>query len=812
MKSYDHKTIEEKWRKKWFESMIYEPDIKSAKTPFYNLMMFPYPSAEGLHVGSVFTFSGIDVYGRFQRMQGNDVFEPIGLDAFGIHSENYALKTNTHPMDLSKRTEENFYRQLHEIGNGFAWSHKLETNKPNYYKWTQWLFLQLYKKGLAVQKEAPVNWCPSCLTVLSDEQVIAGRCERCDSEVEIKQLKQWFFKITEYAERLLNNLDWIDWESSVKTMQRNWIGKKTGAEIDFRLDDMPNDYIKVFTTRPDTLFGATALVLAPEHPLVQKISTTREGINIAEYIKKAANKTEVERQTEGQVKTGVKTSLNVIHPLTNEAIPVYIADYIIGSYGTGAIMLVPAHDQRDLEFAKVFDIPIKVVVKTKEAKIAGSQTATASDNQNTAFTDYGVIINSGKYDGLTSEKASEMVVKDLDAKHLGKMQTTYHLRDWLISRQRYWGPPIPIIYCPKCGTVPVPEDQLPVELPYIKDFRPTGTGKSPLATHPEFYNTTCPKCGGKATRETDVSDTFLDSSWYFLRYASTDFDDVPFDDEITKKWLPVDMYIGGKEHTVLHLLYSRFITMVLHDLGLLDFEEPYKTFRANGLIIKEGAKMSKSKGNVTNPDEYIEKYGADTLRAYLLFLGPFQQGGDFRDSGIAGMQRFLNRVWHYFQTANVADEEPNGEEAYILSKTIKKVTEDIKLLHYNTAIASIMELVNFLTKAKTVSKKSQVVLLQLLAPFCPFMTEELWSQLGQPSSIHTSQWPTFDEKDLVKEELLITIQINGKVRDHVAVNAAIDQKGLEQIILKRDKVKTYTNGKVPKKIIYVPGRLVNIVV
>lgn len=832
---YDHKAIEKKWQEKWEQDGIYQPDLKNAKKPFYNLMMFPYPSAEGLHVGSVFTFSGIDAFGRFMRMQGFDVFEPIGLDAFGIHSENYALKTNTHPKDLADRTEQNFYRQLHAIGNGFDWRHKLETNKPNYYKWTQWLFLQLYKKGLAERKKASVNWCPSCLTVLADEQVIAGRCERCDSEVTVKDLEQWFFKITDYADRLLKNLEWIDWDESVKTMQKNWIGKKVGAEITFniKVDDKKSENIKVFTTRADTIYGVTALVIAPEHPLATKLLTNENKKTGENYIKLSLSKSEFERRAEGRVKTGVKTGSTAMHPLTKSRLPIWISDYIIGTYGTGAIMLVPAHDQRDFEFAKQFSIPLKIVVKGFEdissQKQDGSTKNTIVDSKNNyelsnrqsemysesidqAYELPGKLINSDKYDGLSSENACEKIIDDLHAIGCAEQKITYHIRDWLISRQRYWGPPIPIIYCQDCGTVPVPEEDLPVELPCIKNFRPTGTGKAPLANYPEFYQVTCPKCKQKAQRETDVSDTFLDSSWYFLRYPSTEREDIAIDTDITSKWLPVHSYIGGKEHTVLHLLYSRFITMVLYDLGLLTFEEPFTRFRPNGLIIKDGAKMSKSKGNVINPDEYIEKYGSDTLRCYLAFLGPFTVGGDFRDNGINGMKRFINRIWQFAHTADLDTNGPEGEEKYLLNKTVKKVTEDIKELHYNTALAAMMELLNELQKQSSISKRTMITIVQLLAPFAPHMTEEIWKKLDQKGSIHRSRWPAYDESALKKDEMQIIVQINGKTRDRMIMPSESTQSDVERAVVRLPRIKKYVGNSEIKKYVYVPGKLINIVV
>ena len=650
------------------EKKIYEPDLKRAKKPFYNLMMFPYPSAEGLHVGNMYAFVGSDVYGRFKRMNGYDVFEPIGLDGFGIHSENFALKIGAHPMKQAKVSEKRFYKQLKAIGNGFAWNERLETYNPDYYCWTQWIFVQMFKNGLAYRKKSPVNWCPSCKTVLADEQVIDAKCERCGSEVMKKELEQWFFKITDYAERLLKNLDKIDWSEKVKIAQRNWIGQSRGAEIEFKIKNL-EFRIKVFTTRLDTIFGCTYLVLAPENKLIEnlKIKIKNWG-EVERYIKTAAKKTEIERTAEIKGKTGVELKgVKAVNPANNEEIPVYVADYILGHYGTGAIMAVPAHDQRDRDFAKKFKLLIidKPLISFEEAL----------------------------------------------KKTNGKKKIQYRLRDWLISRQRYWGAPIPMIYCKECknkgrgerkdmsGWYAVNERNLPVKLPYVKDFRPKGTGQSPLALVKSFYETKCPECGSKARRETDVSDTFLDSAWYYLRYPSIKEIKSPWNSAVTKRWLPVDMYIGGAEHAVLHLLYSRFTAMAFYDWGLVNFEEPFKKFRAHGLLVKEGAKMSKSKGNVVNPDEYIKKFGADVLRMYLMFLAPFEQGGDFRDAGIMGIKRFLRRVNKLVSNSTYqAVSSKNSKLERLLHQTIKKITHDIENLHFNTAISSLMILFNEMEK------------------------------------------------------------------------------------------------------------------
>lgn len=854
---YDASSIESKWQANWEKERVYQPDLSSAKADktsrpaFYNLMMFPYPSAEGLHVGSVYAFGGADVYGRFKRMQGADVFEPIGLDGFGIHSENHAIKINTHPVDHAKRTQENFYRQLHSFGNSFAWENKLETYDARYYKWTQWLFVQLFKSNLAYRKKSPVNYCPNCKTVLSDEQVIQkvkneketiGVCERCDTVVEKRDLEQWYFRITNYAEKLLANLETLDWTEKVKIAQKNWIGKSEGAKIKFPLvldsasasleqysSSEVEKSIEVFTTRPDTLYGATFLVISPEHSLVASLQDKQ----IQSYVDQAKMKSEQERVSEGKEKTGVFSGLSAINPVTGEQIPVWIADYVLTGYGTGAIMAVPAHDTRDFEFAKKFSLPIKTVV------------ASGDEKQDGLYTGSGSLTNSGEWDGLQVPKEIGKVLESLEKKEIGKRETTYHLRDWLISRQRYWGPPIPMIYCQKCaeqglswfttdeakekkvsehsvaesaGWYPVPDDQLPVELPYVKDFKPMGTGKSPLANYPEFYEVTCPHCGADARRETDVSDTFLDSAWYFFRYPSVDRDDVAMDPEVTKKWLPVNMYIGGAEHSVLHLLYARFITMMLHDLGLISFEEPFTRFYAHGLIIKDGAKMSKSKGNVINPDDYISKFGADTLRCYLAFLGPFDQGGDFRDSGIEGINRFLKRVWYLFSEAQ--DDKPLGKDSlHMMHKTVKKVTEDLENLRYNTALAALMEWYNFLSKQDGVSKQETEVYLQLLAPFAPHMTEELYQDLKgetgdlKANSLHVSAWPKYDETYLVRDVVTIAVQVNGKLRGSFEISAdeAKDKDLVEEHARKDENVSKFLQGEIIK-VIYVPGKILNFVV
>jgi len=850
--AYNPQEIEPKWQKKWAEEKVYTPDLEKAKRPFYNLMMFPYPSAEGLHVGSFFTYGGIDAYGRFMRMQGFDVFEPIGLDGFGIHSENYAIKVGRSPKEHATISEKNFYRQLHSLGNGFDWRRTLETYDPNYYKWTQWLFIQLFKKGLAYRKKAPVNFCPSCKTVLSDEQVIDDKCERCGTVIEKRNLDQWFFKITDYAERLLQNLKTLDWTEKVKLAQKNWIGKKTGIEITYDIEGL-EEKVTVFTTRPDTNFGATFIALAPEHPLVEKILQQAQDENITKavqmYVKESQHKTEQERTAEGKEKTGVFTGAYAINQLTGYKMPIWVSDFVLIGFGTGALVGVPAHDKRDFFFAKEFGLDILRVVVGAD----GDTSPVTAEEQ--VQEEEGTMINSDFLNGLDIHKATETIMDYMEEKGYGKRRVEYHLRDWLISRQRYWGPPIPMVNCQKDGWVPVPEDQLPVLLPDLDNWKPTGSGAAPLAQLADWVKTTCPVCGGEATRETDVSDTFLDSAWYFFRYISTDIDSVPFDKQRARKWLPVTSYIGGAEHSVLHLLYSRFVTMVLKDLGYIDFEEPFAKFRANGLIIKDGAKMSKSKGNVVVPDEYIAKYGADTLRSYLAFLGPFIQGGDFSDSGIEGMYKFLKRVWVLVQSSrhSLSSAKDLPERMHMMHKTIKKVTTEIPELRFNTAIAALMEWYNFLiekqrTEHQELTREEGEVFVKLLAPFAPHMTEELWqsmflenrgpaahhprstssgasldagAQRGSPTrvtpqftSVHQQSWPMYDEIYLQTSTATVAVLVNGKLRDTIEIqsDAMSDQQKAEEIARASAKVQKYLEGKQPIKTVYVPGKILNFVV
>ena len=824
--SYDPESVEQRWRSYWDEHGTNEPDLDEAGDPFYNLMMFPYPSAEGLHVGNVYAFTGSDIYGRYQRLRGRDVFEPIGFDAFGIHSENYALEQDVHPMELIPRNVENFRRQLRRMGIMYDWSHSVNTTDPDYYRWTQWLFLQLYEAGLAEKKEAPVNWCPSCQTVLANEQVIEGKCERCDSAVGQKELSQWFFRITEYADRLLENLEWIDWSESTKTLQRNWIGRSEGAEILFPVEEgapgeadrtpVPaepgEENLAVYTTRPDTLFGATFMVLAPEHPMVERLTSDDRREEVEAYRETTAAKDLKERKkTEDRAKTGVFTGGYVANPGTGERLPVWVADYVLMEYGTGAIMAVPAHDERDFEFAREFGLEIRPVVVEEDGAPAGDlEEAYVSQAEGD------VLVNSGRFDGLTAPEGQEAIVDWLEERGLGEREVNYRLHDWCISRQRYWGPPIPVVYCDECGDVPVPEEDLPVRLPEVDDFRPDASGISPLARVEEFYETTCPECGGPARRETDVSDTFLDSSWYFLRYPSTDFDDRPIDPGRTETWLPVDMYIGGEEHAVLHLLYSRFVTMVLDDLDVLDFEEPYERFRKHGLLTKEGAKISKSRGNVIVPDEYLDEFGADVFRGYLMFAGPFQENSDFRDEGIVGIQRFLQRVRETAERAADGEREgvEEGEVERKYHRTVRDVTEDVEELDYNTAIASLMEYERTIRGDDRVPSPAEArPLVVMIAPVAPHLAEELWERLGgEPSIFENARWPEHDPEKARAAEIEIPVQVNGTVRATIQVERGASEDAVKEAALEEENVRRHLEGRSPRKVIHVPDQLVNLVV
>ncbi len=841
---YDPSAIEEKWQARWEErgtNRWSDEALARAERPFFNLMMFPYPSAEGLHVGNLYAFTGADIYGRFQRLRGEDVFEPIGFDAFGIHSENFALRIGTHPMELIPKNVANFTRQLRRVGAMYDWNHTVDTTDPSYYRWTQWIFLKLYEAGLAEKKEAPVNWCPSCHTVLANEQVIAGACERCGTLVEQRILSQWFFRITAYAERLLENLSWIDWSETTKKAQENWIGKSDGAELVFPIarrkaaEDRhepaelhaDEHAIRVFTTRPDTIFGATFMVLAPEHPALDTLTSDDRRADVEAYRARATATDLVSRRKGDRAKTGVFTGGYCVNPATGAEIPVWIADYVLMEYGTGAIMAVPGHDERDFEFARQFGLPIRRVVAGPDED--------ATTPLEAAYLGDGVLVNSGEFDRLPWEEGKARITAWLEERRLGRRRVNYRLHDWCISRQRYWGPPIPILYCDACGTVPVPETDLPVELPYVEDYKPDESGVSPLARAEAWYRVPCPRCGGEARRETDVSDTFLDSAWYFLRYPSANRDDVAFDAALTAKWLPVDTYIGGEEHAVLHLLYSRFVTMVLHDVGLLPFEEPYERFRKHGLIIKDGMKMSKSRGNTVVPDEYIARWGADTFRTYLMFLGPYQEGGDFRDQGLQGPYGFLSRLWDTV-AEGLAASPIEGDLEQKLHATIRKVTEDIEAFRYNTAIAAMMEYLNAVREAGRQASRAEVEpLVLLVAPFAPHLAEELWERLGHERPIFDGGeewrrpqaettvgttprrpahgvWPQYDAAKATADTIEFVVQVNGKVRARMSAPRGLDEEAATRAALDDENVRRHLDGARVRKVIFVPDRLINLVV
>jgi leucyl-tRNA synthetase len=815
---YSTSDVEAKWQRIWEErgtNRFSREELRDASDPYYNLMMFPYPSAEGLHVGNIYAFTGADVHGRFRRLQGKNVFEPIGFDAFGIHSENFALKVGVHPMDLIPRNIANFTRQLRRTGGMFDWNHVVDTTHPDYYRWTQWLFLQLYKGGYAERKEAPVNWCPSCKTVLANEQVVGGLCERCDTPVEQRRIAQWFFKISDFSERLLENLKTIDWSPTTKRAQENWIGRSEGAAVRFAIvqDDVgaaaggsAPAFIEVFTTRPDTLFGATYMVLAPEHPSVDALTTPDRRVEVEAYRNEVGKLDLVARKKTDKSKTGVFTGGTCLNPATGEVIPIWIADYVLMEYGTGAVMAVPAHDERDFEFASTFGLPFRQVI-VDEATDRSTPLAAA-------FTDEGKLVASGSFDGMGSEEARSAIVEWLAEKGAATQRVNFRLHDWCVSRQRYWGPPIPIVHCKVCGPVPVPEDQLPVLLPRVEDYRPDDSGISPLARDEEWYRTTCPTCGAAAARETDVSDTFLDSAWYFLRYPSTDRQDVPFDPEITQRWLPVHSYIGGNEHAVLHLLYSRFVTMALHDMGHIKFEEPFARFRAHGLIVRDGAKMSKSRGNVIVPDPIIEEYGADTFRLYLMFIGPFEEGGDYRDQGIQGPFNFVKRVWEsVVPVERLGEGAPDPAVERKLHQTIRKVTEQLADLQYNTSIAAMMEYLNVVRAGGRTPVRAEVEpLVVLVAPFCPHVAEELWSRLGHSEGIFEgSNWPGFDPEKTLEDTVTLAVQVNGKVRGTIRLPAGAPESEALAAARADSNVSRHLGDSEPRRVIYVPDRLLNFV-
>jgi leucyl-tRNA synthetase len=816
---YNPKDIESKWQAQWNADHLYHANDDSPKAKFYHLTMFPYPSGD-LHMGHWYNYSPFDAYGRFKRMHGYNVMQPIGFDAFGLPAENAAIKRGVQARTWTLANIENMRKQLRAMGAQWDWQREVVTCLPDYYKWTQWLFLQFYKHGLAYRTKAPANWCPSCNTTLANEQVLAdGTCERCGTVVIRKEIDQWLLKISSYAERLLDFSEVIDWPEKTMVMQRNWIGRSEGAEIRFSAEIAgQREEIPVFTTRPDTIYGVTFFVLAPEHPWVEKIVTPEQKAEVDAYVDQALHMTEIERMSTEKEKTGVFTGGYVTNPVNGEQVPVWIADYVLMGYGAGAIMGVPAHDQRDFAFARKFGLPIREVIHNPEEEMSDPTTWAEAKAES------GVIVNSGPFDGIDSDEAIEKVTAFLQEQGIGKFMITYRLRDWLISRQRYWGTPIPIVYCPDDGMVPVPEDQLPVWLPENVQFK--STGESPLRYEPDFVNTTCPICGGPATRETDTLDTFIDSSWYFLRYADPHNSEEAWSPEKMKLWEPVDQYVGGVEHAILHLLYSRFFVKALHDMGHLTFDEPFLRLYHQGMVLgSDGQKMSKSRGNVEAPDNYLEKYGADTIRCYMMFIGPFEAGGSFKADNLEGVWRFLNRFWSLVNDTwvegKVSTEETAESKAIerLRNKTIKRVTEDLNNFHFNTALAALMECNNALVKQQreavahhAVYRKTLETMMQLLAPIAPHITEELWHITSHSESIHSTDWPTYNEALTQDDVFTLVVQVNGKVRERIEVPATIKEDEVRRLALNNARVLSFIGDSTVQKIIYIPGRLINIVV
>ncbi len=824
---YDFSEIEARLQKKWESEKAFRLDDRAAARPYYVLEMFPYPSGR-IHMGHVRNYSIGDVIARYKRMKGFDVLHPMGWDAFGLPAENAAIKHGTHPAKWTYENIAYMKRQLKQLGLSYDWDREIATCDPEYYRWEQQFFIEMYQRGLVYTKKSRVNWCESCQTVLANEQVEEGRCWRCDSEVEERELDGWFFKITDYAEELLQGCDRLKgWPEKVLTMQRNWIGKSQGAEIDFPLKDRQGA-IKVFTTRPDTLFGVTFMSLSPEHPLAEELLSPDHRQEALEFIKKFKRDKAAKRYGDTE-KEGVFTGSYAIHPLTGQQIPIYLANFVLMEYGTGAVMAVPAHDQRDFEFAKAYGLPIKLVIMPREGQID-------PDNMEAAWEGPGILVNSGQFDDMDNESAKQAIVNHLEEKGLGKSKITYRLRDWGISRQRYWGAPIPMIKCEKCGWVPERLENLPVELPL--DAELDERGRSPLHTLKEFYETNCPRCGGPARRETDTMDTFVESSWYFARYICPDEQSRPLDKERVDRWLPVDQYIGGIEHAILHLLYSRFFTRVLRDLGYLSADEPFENLLTQGMVLKDGSKMSKSKGNVVDPDTMIRRYGADTVRLFILFAAPPERDLEWSDSGIDGAHRFLNRLWRLVtENLEAIKAAPSGRKAASdaaassrelkalrrkTHQTIAKVTEDIeKRFHFNTAISAVMELVNELNgvlskgpgqEAFAVIRESVESALLLLAPMVPHITAELWRLIGHGEEIYTQGWPEADQEAAKADTVTIVVQVNGKVRAKVEVPAGAAQEDVEKAALSEANVRKYTEGKELRKVIYIQNRLLNIVV
>ncbi|MEK7624378.1 MAG: leucine--tRNA ligase [Patescibacteria group bacterium] len=798
--SYPFQKIEKKWQAFWEKNKFYQAKDFDKKPKKYILIEFPYPSGDGLHVGHVRSYSALDAVSRKKRMEGFNVLYPIGWDAFGLPTENYAIKKGIHPSIVTKRNIAIFKKQLKSLGLSFDWSREINTTDPEYYKWTQWIFLQFFKHGLAYQAEMPINWCPSCKIGLANEEVIDDKCERCGAGTEKRKIKQWLLRITKYADRLLKDLDTVDYLEKIKIQQQNWIGKSEGATIKFPIlmtSDVIN--IEIFTTRVDTIFGVTAIVIAPDHPLVDKLSV-KDRDEVKKYIGIAAKKSDIERTEAEKEKTGIFTGSYCLNPANGEKIPIWVGDYVVAAYGGGAVMMVPAHDKRDYQFAKKYNLEIKEVVS-------------GGNIDSEAYVDYGVLINSGRFNGLKSEEAIKKIIEWLEKKDSGKMTIQYKMRDWIFSRQHYWGEPIPIIHCEKCGTVPVPEKDLPVKLPFVKKYEPSKTGESPLAAITEWVNTKCPKCGGPAKRETDTMPNWAGSSWYFLRYIDPKNKKSFADFKKLQYWTPVDLYNGGMEHTTLHLLYSRFWHKFLYDIKLVPTPEPYAARRSHGMVLAEdGRKMSKSFGNVINPDEIVKNFGADTLRMYEMFMGPFDQMISWNTQGVVGLFRFLNRIWQLKEKIKIGKKiSYPAEPETLLHKSIKKISEDLDDMKFNTAVSQLMILANNLEAREKLPISVYETFLKLLAPLSPHIAEELWQQLGHKKSIHLEKWPEYNSRLIKEEQFDLVIQINGKFRDKISVSQGITKEEATELSASQEKTQNWLKDKKVIKTIFVPGKLINFV-